>query len=104
MLGATVTLLFVARESEEPGTLTRSHLDRGAATLRALDVPGEVRVRFAASPTEGILAESRASDHDIIVIGSHGPRLRRRFGLNDVMLQVLDGADRPVLVVPTDKV
>jgi sulfate transport system ATP-binding protein len=103
MLGATVTLLFVARESEEPGSLTRTHLDRGAATLRSLDVPGEVRVRFAASPTEGILAESKAGNHDIIVIGSHGPRIRRRFGLNDVMLQVLDGADRPVLVVPTHK-
>jgi ABC-type sugar transport system ATPase subunit/nucleotide-binding universal stress UspA family protein len=104
MLSATVTLLFVARESEEPGMLTRSHLDRGAATLRSLDVPGEVRVRFAASPTEGILAESEAGDHDLIVIGSHGPRLRRRFDLNDVTLGVLDGADRPVLVVPTDKV
>jgi sulfate/thiosulfate transport system ATP-binding protein len=104
MLGATVTLLFVARESEEPGLLTRSHLDRAAVTLRALDVPGEVRVRIAASPTEGILAESEAGDHDMIVIGSHGPRLRRRFGLDDVMLQVLDAADRPVLVVPTDKV
>src|SRR5215211_5699388 len=104
LLGATVTLLFVARESEEPGSLTRTHLDRGAATLRSLDVAGEVRVRFAASPTEGILAESEAGDHDLIVIGSHGPRVRRRFGLNDVTLGVLDGADRPVLVVPTDKV
>jgi sulfate transport system ATP-binding protein len=103
LVGATVTLLFVAKESEEPGSLTRSHLDRAAATLRSLDVPGEVRVRFAASPTEGILAESKAGNHDIVVIGSHGPRLRKRSGPSDVMLQVLDGSDRPVLVVPTDK-
>lgn len=103
-LGAKVTLLFVTRESEEPGTLTRGHLDRGAATLRALDVQSQVKVRTAATPVDGIMAEAEAGDHDLIVIGSHGPRSRMLFRLNEVMLQVLAGANRPVLVVPTDKV
>jgi sulfate/thiosulfate transport system ATP-binding protein len=103
-LGAKVTLLFVTKESEEPGTLTRGHLDRGAATLRALDVTSQVKVRTAATPVEGIITEAEAGDHDLIVIGSHGPRSRMLFKLNDVMLQVLANANRPVLVVPTDKV
>jgi nucleotide-binding universal stress UspA family protein len=63
-----------------------------------------VKVRTAATPVEGILAEAEAGDHDLIVIGSHGPRSRMLFKLNDVMLQVLANANRPVLVVPTDKV
>jgi sulfate transport system ATP-binding protein len=100
-LGAAVTLLFVSKETEEPGTLTRGHLDRGAATLRSLDVPSQVRVRTAASPVEGIMAEAQAGDHDLIVIGSYGPRSRMLFRFNEVMLQVLANSDRPVLVVPS---
>ena len=102
MLGAEVTLLFVTRESEGPDSLTRSHLDRASATLRAQDVTSQVRVRFADSPLAGILEEAKDGDHDLIVIGSHGPRSRSLFALNDVTLQVLSTADRPVLVVPTN--
>ncbi|HVG20878.1 MAG TPA: universal stress protein, partial [Blastocatellia bacterium] len=103
-LGAAVTLFYVTRGSEEMNAVTRSHLERAAATLRSLDVNSEVRIQPAATPADGILTEAKTGDYDLIVIGSHGPRLRRRFGLNDVTLEVLDGADRPVLVVPTDKV
>ena len=104
MLGAQVTLLFVTRESEGPDSLTRSHLDRASATLRAHDVISQVRVRFAENPLAGILEEAQEGDHDLIVIGSHGPRSRSRrlFALNDVTLQVVSAADRPVLVVPSD--
>ena len=104
MLGAQVTLLFVTRESEGPDSLTRSHLDRASATLRAHDVKSQVRVRFAETPLAGILEEAEQGDHDLIVIGSHGPRSRSRrlFALNDVTLQVVSTADRPVLVVPSD--
>jgi sulfate transport system ATP-binding protein len=104
MLGAQVTLLFVTRESEGPDSLTRSHLDRASATLRAHDVKSQVRVRFAENPLAGILEEAQEGDHDLIVIGSHGPRSRSRrlFALNDVTLQVVSAADRPVLVVPSD--
>ena len=102
MLGAEVTLLFVTRESEGPDSLTRSHLDRASATLRAQDVASQVRVRFADTPLAGILEEAKDGDHDLIVIGSHGPRSRSLFALNDVTLQVLSTADRSVLVVPTN--
>jgi len=102
ILGAEVTLLFVTRESEGPDSLTRSHLDRASATLRANDVTSQVRVRFAETPLAGILEEAQEGDHDLIVIGSHGPRSRSLFALNDVTLQVLSTSDRPVLVVPTN--
>ncbi|HSE35702.1 MAG TPA: ATP-binding cassette domain-containing protein [Blastocatellia bacterium] len=103
-LGATVTLLYVARESGEVSPLTRSHLDRAAATLNANDVESEVRIRSAANPLAGIMAEATEGDYDLIVIGAHGPRSRRRFRPNDVMLQVLATARKHVLVVPPDRV
>jgi sulfate/thiosulfate transport system ATP-binding protein len=103
-LGATVTLLYVARESEAVSPLTRSHLDRAAATLKAIDVDSEVRIRNAATPLAGIMAEADEGDYDLIVIGAHGPRARIRFRPNDVMLQVVATAQRHVLVVPPDRV
>jgi nucleotide-binding universal stress UspA family protein len=99
-----VTLLYVARESEEVSPLTRSHLNRAAATLKATDVESEVRIRNAAAPLAGIVAEAKEGDYDLIVIGAHGPRSRIRFRPNDVMLHVLAGAQRHVLVVPPDRV
>ncbi len=102
-LGATVTLLYVSRGSDV-SALTRSHLDRAIATLKSIDVEADVRIRSAPTPVAGIMAEIRERDHDLIVIGAHGPRSRTRFKLNDVMLQVLSIADRHVLVVPADRV
>jgi K+-sensing histidine kinase KdpD len=103
-LGAAVTLLYVAREPGGVSSVTQSHLDRAAATLKSIDVEAQVRIRNAPSAVVGIMAEAREGNHDLIVIGAHGPRSRIRFKLNDVMLQVLSTADRHVLVVPSDKV
>ncbi len=103
-LGAAVTLLYVAKEAGGVSSLTRSHLGRAAGTLKSLDVEAEVRIRSAPSPLAGIMTEAREGDHDLIVIGAHGPRTRFSFRLNDVMLQVLSTADRHVMVVPSDKV
>ena len=107
-VGATATLLFVTKDTDDVNVLTRRHLDRGAATLRAMDVDCDVRVRMAGNPAEGILAEAAAGDYDLVVIGFHGgsagPRSHNFYRLNEVMLQVLANADRSVLVVPTDRV
>jgi sulfate/thiosulfate transport system ATP-binding protein len=101
-LGATVTLLYVSKGSDV-SALTRSHLDRAIATLKSIDVEADVRIRSAPTPVGGIMAEVREGEHDLIVIGAHGPRSRNRFKLNDVMLQVLSIVDRHVLVVPADR-
>ncbi|MEN3335038.1 MAG: sulfate/thiosulfate transport system ATP-binding protein, partial [Blastocatellia bacterium] len=102
-LNARVTLLFVTRDTDDVNVLTRRHLDQGAATMRAMDVACDVRVRMAGTPVEGILGEASAGDYDLIVIGFHGPRSHAFYKFNDIMLQVLEQADRPVLVVPTDR-
>lgn len=101
-LGATVTLLYVSR-GPDVSALTRSHLDRAIATLKSIDVEADVQIRSSPTPVAGIMSEIREGDHDLIVIGAHGPRSRNRFKLNDVMLQVLSVADRHVLVVPADR-
>ncbi|HKA37196.1 MAG TPA: ATP-binding cassette domain-containing protein [Thermoanaerobaculia bacterium] len=101
-LGAKVTLLHVSRDASEPPRWIRAHLDQGVATLSAFDVQAEAAVRQAASPLEGILMEARKGDYDLVVIGSHGPRTRSVIGRDDVTIQILDNAKRPVLVVPED--
>jgi len=103
-LGAAVTLLYVARSSNQVSSLTKSHLDRAAATLKATDVDSQVKIRNAETPLAGILAEASEGDYDLIVIGAHGPRSRIRFRPHDVMLQVLSLSPRHVLVVPSDRV
>lgn len=100
-LGASVTLLYVAAGRAQVSAAARAHLDRAAATLKAIDVEPTVRIRTAPRPTDGILAEAREGNHDLIVIGAHGPRTRLR--ISDIMLQVLASADQNVMVVPSDK-
>jgi sulfate transport system ATP-binding protein len=100
-VGAEVTLLYIVTpEAGGTNELVRTHLSRADATLRALDVVGAVHVRPAPHPAAGILAEAVAGDHDLIVVGGHVSGSRHRIGREDVTLQVVLGADRPVLVVP----
>jgi ABC-type Fe3+/spermidine/putrescine transport system ATPase subunit/nucleotide-binding universal stress UspA family protein len=103
-LGANVTLLYVARESQAPSALTKEHLQQAVITLRVLDIEGEVKIRQAATPVEGILAEAESGDYDLIVLGSHGPRSNSLFRVNDVTLEVLSATDRPVLIVPAEDI
>jgi nucleotide-binding universal stress UspA family protein len=80
----------------------RAHLERGVRTLQALGVEGGFRVAPAKTPLEGILAQARSGEHDLVVIGSHAGRARSVRGKDDVTFQVLRSTDRPVLVVPAD--
>jgi sulfate/thiosulfate transport system ATP-binding protein len=101
-IGARATLIHVSRDASEPPRWIRAHLDQGVATLSAMDVEAEARVRQAPSPLEGILMEARQGDYDLIVIGGHGPRARSIRARDDVTLQILDSTNRAVLVVPED--
>jgi len=101
-LGASVTLLYVTRAGAEPNQLARSHLDLALATLRALDVPAELLVCHAPSPSAGILEQAETGDYDLIVLGSHGPHSRLLFGTSDITMGVIAAIDRHVLVVPPD--
>jgi sulfate transport system ATP-binding protein len=101
--GAYVTLLHVNTKEGEERTYTRQHLDRAVNTLLALEVPVHVRVRKARFPARGILDEAREGDHDLIVLGGSMPAAQGRAPTTDVALQVMLGADRPVLVVPYER-
>ena len=100
-LGARVTLLHVTRNSAEPVPLVRRHLQQASATLNGLEVPNEILIRAATNPAAVIIRE--AADHDLIVIGGHGPLARSVFGRDDITIQVLTRTQRPVLVVPAEK-
>ena len=102
-VGADVTLLYVARKLNLVSRLTSLHLERAAATVRAMDVKAEIKIRSANKPVDGILAEAREGDCDLIVIGSHGPPGRSPFASDDVTFQTLARSDRSVLVIPPDE-
>ncbi len=102
-VGANVTLLHVSRQAKPVSRLTRLHLDRAASTLRALDVNTDVQIREANRPVEGILHEAQKGNHDLIVVGSHGPQSRSAFGSDDITLQTVAGATCSVLVVPAEE-
>ncbi len=103
-LGIPATLLHVASGSDSAMRFARNHLHLAAATLRAMDVSNNIHIRPAMNPVEGILAEAREGEYDLIVVGSHGPGSRPPFALEDITLQVLAEAQQPVLVIPAEEV
>jgi sulfate transport system ATP-binding protein len=99
-LGARVTLLYVLPGPGEPPALVRSHLERGIATLRDLEVQSSVRLRTATAPLDGILAEIAEGNPDLVVVGVARPGARGLFGSSDLTRQIVKRLPRSVLVVP----
>jgi nucleotide-binding universal stress UspA family protein len=99
-LGAQVTLLHVTQDISGASPQAQRHLRHASATLRVLDVANEVVVRPHPDPAEAIL--EAAAQHDLIVIGGHGPQSRSVFGRDDITVQVLNRTPCPVLVVPAE--
>jgi nucleotide-binding universal stress UspA family protein len=98
-LGATVTLLHVTLAAGDPPRRIQNHLQHGLSSLAGMEVPAQIRIR-SGQPTEEILAEAR--DHDVIVIGGHGPQFHSVFGADDVAMQIMSHARNPVLVIPVE--
>ncbi len=99
-LGAEATLLHAARPGSKPQPIVQSHLERGVATLRELEVPSRFAVREAESPIGAILAELQEHPHDIVVVGAPPPPARGFLRSEDVTRQVLRQCGCSVLVVP----
>ncbi|HEY6930984.1 MAG TPA: ATP-binding cassette domain-containing protein [Thermoanaerobaculia bacterium] len=101
-LGIPVTLLHVTVGTEEAPSWARSHLERGVATLRALEVESRIQVRPADAPLDGILAQVTEGQHDLVVIGGSGGRARSFFGGggSHISRQILKRSPATVLVVP----
>ncbi len=83
------------------GSALGAHLRRAKRLAQRAGVP--VRVRVAAGDVvDSILREAEAIDADLVVIGSAPPRGLVGFHvLGDVGREVLDAADRPVLILHT---
>jgi nucleotide-binding universal stress UspA family protein len=99
-LAAKVALLYVMPGPGEPPAWVRSHLERGLATLRDLEVEGSIRLRAAESPLEGVLAEMTEGGHDLVVVGAARTEARAVFGGSDLTRQVVRRVGKSVLVVP----
>jgi len=108
-LDAEVTLLHVNVRigglGGPPEPWVQSHLDRGVATLRALEVKSRSTIRRARTPAEGILAEAAEGQYDLIVMGRHAPRRGPLFGgkAADITLRILAGTETSMLIVPADE-
>ena len=99
-LGATVTLLHVTVPGRTMPSLIQSHLVRGIATLRELEVKSGSSIREAATPIEGILAEIRETSYDLVVIGAPPQFSRAPLRGIPITRQVIRDAGCSVLVVP----
>jgi sulfate transport system ATP-binding protein len=110
-LGAEVTLLHVnaggsgKTGGRDPEPWVQIHLDRGVATLRALEVKSRGTIRTARTPAEGILAEAAEGGYDLIVMGRHAPRPGPLFRpkATDITLRILAGIQTSMLIVPADE-
>lgn len=114
--GAEATILYVTRplpsmytglsgmeeqlaELLQSNTPVARHLARAAALLDSMGVVGKLALRQGA-PAAEILKEAEHGAYDLIVVGSW-PRAQLIRGLftGDIAREVIDNADRPVLVV-----
>ena len=99
-LTVPVTLLYVTAGSDSPPSWVQSHLDRGTATLRDLEVVSRVSVRPARTALEGILAEAAEGDYDLIVVGAATPSAGAASDRLDLTRQILRHSPKSVFVVP----
>lgn len=81
-------------EQTPEGELLEEDLER----LEQLNVHLEAKVRHGLVVKE-ILKEARSGDYDLVVIGAHQGKSWERFLLDDLAQEIVDHADRPVLVV-----
>lgn len=113
--GAAATLLYVASavpsmysglsrfgenlsELLSTGTPVARHLQGCAELLQSHDVDARIELRHGL-PGEQILRASEVVDYDLIVIGGSDRRGINRMLLDEVSLQIVANAPRPVLVV-----
>lgn len=99
-MGATVTLLHVAPASHQPPARIKAHLEKAAASLAGMEVKHEIRLRNG-EVVEEILRENQ--EHDLLVIGGHGPPARTFFREHDVTMQLVEGTRNPVLIIPSEE-
>lgn len=94
-IGASVTVTFVGHPAT--GKLIT---DDTVAMYGSDDVETVIDLRRG-DPAEELLASAREADVDLIIVGNKGMTGAKRFFLNPIPEQVVDRADRDVLVART---
>lgn len=87
-----------ADELIEKHTIEGSLLETDLARLAKLNVRLEAKVRHGLVVRE-ILDEMQSGDYDLVVIGAHEGKGWARFLLDDLAHELINHADRPMLVV-----
>jgi len=87
-----------ARELIEKQTPEGSLLEDDLVRLEALNVRLEAKVRHGLVVRE-ILTEAQSGDYDLVVIGAHQWKGWERYLLDNLANEIIDHADRPLLVV-----
>lgn len=87
-----------AQELMEEETPEGKVLAEDLKRLQGLPLHLEAKVRHGLVVKE-ILAEARSGDYDLVVIGAHQRNGWAQFLLDDLAQEIVDHADRPVLVV-----
>ena len=85
--------------ARDPPRRIREHLQHGVSSLAGMEVNSRIRIR-SGQPVEEILAEAR--EHDVMVVGGHGPQVRSLFGVDDVAMRIMNQASNHVLVIPVE--
>ena len=88
-----------AQNGEYLKELATERLARGILTLKLMGVTAEMKVRQGDSAAE-ILEEARSGDYDLIALGAPEPPRWRGSARRAIVDSVLEGAQRPVLIVP----
>jgi len=94
-LGARVTILAVAEEQSKRKDAVRM-ARRAEMILAQMRIEAKRKVRVG-RPSEEIIGE--AKDHDIVVMGSSGSSVIKKFFLGSVPLKVIEYGECPVLIV-----
>jgi nucleotide-binding universal stress UspA family protein len=99
---AQATLFHVQSPQAWPYEVARSqkHLQMGLASLQALGVNSQIKTAVNQSFVEAIAAEAKAGDYDLVVIGAPAPHAPQQLIWSDMASQIVNGTNRPVVVVP----
>lgn len=84
--------------------LMEEHTPEGELLEEDLEYQEDLRMHLEAKVRHGlvvkeILEEARSGDYDLVVIGAHQAKGWERYLLDDLAQEIIDHADRPVLVV-----
>lgn len=93
---SSVTLLGIAERPDDAEPL-RAALDGEAASLRTLGLEPEVLMREG-EPIREILEQTKATNYDLVVIGTRRRGIRGRYFRSDRTYEVIKAIPSPVLV------